>query len=648
MKTFKDIREKVKDGKVDALSKMGKQKLTSLEISNYYKDNPSQKKAARDKDVKKGIELALDLGGAQTYAVKELEKFKRGLSKHPAVKKALQHANEQVESLEEKISPKEFSKLRGTYKDKISGAIIEFDSQGFVVEPKNGKVVPFEWKNMMAEGVISEGRDTYKSIIQGLEKDKKVVAGKSKAFGQNDTKYIDKAINFIKQLEKEGIPANQISQVDFVTNRVPKFFIGPARKSPSLSKFTPNDVKKAVKHAKKMGIIKEAVSPAQQAAIAIAKKEKGEKPKTEHKGQFIYAAKQAKKKGEKTFVFAGKTYNCEEVLEDKEICPKCEGKGCDHCNDIGYHEAHKKGSKCKTESFMSFVSEEVANITVDPRNKLNSGQQQSYYAMEIVKNARRFGLKGAVMHKHVRIKGPKKKVNDFLRTVIGKSSYGDPTEKDMTTPQVDKMLNKGMKGRNESSIVENYRILARKGMGAERKGDIKVGTEIDFYETERGDKRLGKVIKVTNTGYTVQSLERGDNKKYTFKWLDRIKAKKLMSEEIVKTELEEKRFSARRDAMKDIGKSGKDSADVDDYKATDDDRKAADKNVIMQIRRGADMPKGCSVTFKDGTTKKFPQKACQIVSTKFDSIKKPMVKRKFQDMANQSFAGLKKAMSIKG
>ena len=554
MKTFKDIREKVKDGKVDALSKMGKQKLTSLEISNYYKDNPSQKKAARDKDVKKGIELALDLGGAQTYAVKELEKFKRGLSKHPAVKKALQHANEQVESLEEKISPKEFSKLRGTYKDKISGAVIEFDSQGFVVEPKNGKVVPFEWKNMMAEAVLHR-------------------------------------------------------------------------------------------------MMAEAVSPAQQAAIAIAKKEKGEKPKTEDKGQFIYAAKQAKKKGEKTFVFAGKTYNCEEVLEDKEICPKCEGKGCDHCDDVGYHEAHKKGSKCKTESFMSFVSEEVANITVDPRNKLNSGQQQAYHAMEIVKNARRFGLKGAVMHKHVRIKGPKKKVNDFLRTVIGKSSYGDPTEKDMTTPQVDKMLNKGMKGRNEeklndeSSIVENYRTLARKGMGAERKGDIKVGTEIDFYETERGDKRLGKVIKVTNTGYTVQSLERGDNKKYTFKWLDRIKAKKLMSEE---TELEEKRFSARRDAMKDMGKSGKDSADVDDYKATDDDRKAADKNVIMQIRRGADMPKGCSVTFKDGTTKKFPQKACQIVSTKFDSIKKPMVKRKFQDMANQSFAGLKKAMSIKG
>ena len=73
------------------------------------------------------------------------------------------------------------------------------------------------------------------------------------------------------------------------------------------------------------------------------------------------------------------------------------------------------------------INEEVANITVDPRNKINSGQQQAYYGMEIAKQARRFGLKSSVMHKHVRIKGPKKKVNDFLRVVIGKSSYGDPS-----------------------------------------------------------------------------------------------------------------------------------------------------------------------------------------------------------------------------
>ena len=91
------------------------------------------------------------------------------------------------------------------------------------------------------------------------------------------------------------------------------------------------------------------------------------------------------------------------------------------------------------------VNEEVANITVDPRNQINSGQQQGYHGMEIAKAARRMGLKSAVMHKHVRIKGAKKAVNDFLRIVIGKSRYGDPTEKDMSTPQIDKMLTKGLK-----------------------------------------------------------------------------------------------------------------------------------------------------------------------------------------------------------
>ena len=92
----------------------------------------------------------------------------------------------------------------------------------------------------------------------------------------------------------------------------------------------------------------------------------------------------------------------------------------------------------------------------------------------------------------------------------------------------------------------------------------------------------------------------------------------------------------------------KDSADADDYKATSDDRKAADKNVIMQIRRGVDMPKGCTVTFQDGKTQKFPQKACQLVAKKFDSFKKPAVRKKFQDEINKSLPSMKKAMNMKG
>ena len=96
-KDGKKIDERVKDGKVDPLSKMGKSKLTGQEINRYYRENPKQKAAARDKTVKKAIELALDLSGATNYAIKEIEKLKRGLSKNPAVKLALQHANESKE-----------------------------------------------------------------------------------------------------------------------------------------------------------------------------------------------------------------------------------------------------------------------------------------------------------------------------------------------------------------------------------------------------------------------------------------------------------------------------------------------------------------------------------------------------------------------
>jgi hypothetical protein len=93
----KAVSEKVKDGKLDPLSKMGKSKLTGSEIQRYYRDNPKQTVAARDKTVKKAIELALDLDGNMNYAMKEIEKIKRGLSKLPAVKLALRHANESKE-----------------------------------------------------------------------------------------------------------------------------------------------------------------------------------------------------------------------------------------------------------------------------------------------------------------------------------------------------------------------------------------------------------------------------------------------------------------------------------------------------------------------------------------------------------------------
>ena len=74
----------------------------------------------------------------------------------------------------------------------------------------------------------------------------------------------------------------------------------------------------------KPGSLEEAVSAAQQAAIAISKKEKGEKPKNEKDedaSQFAFVAKKAKEDGEKTFMFAGKKYDTEteEVIKEAKV-----------------------------------------------------------------------------------------------------------------------------------------------------------------------------------------------------------------------------------------------------------------------------------------------------------------------------------------
>ena len=113
---------------------------------------------------------------------------------------------------------------------------------------------------------------------------------------------------------------------------------------------------------------------------------------------------------------------------------------------------------------LSEIREAVADITVDPRNRIKKSADQNKHALAIAKNAKRMGLKSAMMGKHVRVSGNKKAVNDFLRITIGKSSYGDPTEKDMTTPQIDKMLNKGLKEKSYGAGEEGTDKAVKKYM----------------------------------------------------------------------------------------------------------------------------------------------------------------------------------------
>ena len=98
MNLFQDLKERKvldKDGKVDALGPYGRSKLTGQEVAQYFKKNKLSKVHDR---LKKAIEVALDLGGADTIARKEIKKFYgSNILKNKEVQKALKYANESFE-----------------------------------------------------------------------------------------------------------------------------------------------------------------------------------------------------------------------------------------------------------------------------------------------------------------------------------------------------------------------------------------------------------------------------------------------------------------------------------------------------------------------------------------------------------------------
>ena len=137
----------------------------------------------------------------------------------------------------------------------------------------------------------------------------------------------------------------------------------------------------------KPGSLEEAVSAAQQAAIAISKKERGEKPKNEKDegNAFTGALMAAKEKGEKTFTVGGKTYDVK-TEEDKldPVNPKAaakkfkdrKDKDLDNDGDVDssdkyLHKRRKAISKSMGESIMS-VAESVRAMWDEAAKKTES------------------------------------------------------------------------------------------------------------------------------------------------------------------------------------------------------------------------------------------------------------------------------------
>jgi hypothetical protein len=177
-----------------------------------------------------------------------------------------------------------------------------------------------------AKGNMTGAVNAIEKMKKGLSKHPQVMAVLKR---QNEDVDLDEAKmttditndkKIFKDIEKMGVKVKNITPLS-----------GNEKNSATITMVgTKNNINKVVdkyqmKHM--MGVqdfdedIDEAVSPAQQAAIAISKKERGEKPKEEGNA-FGKELKAARDKGEKTFVVSGKKYNVEDYDVKEEITEK--------------------------------------------------------------------------------------------------------------------------------------------------------------------------------------------------------------------------------------------------------------------------------------------------------------------------------------
>ena len=169
----------------------------------------------------------------------------------------------------------------------------------------------------------------------------------------------------------------------------------------------------------------EAVSPAQQAAIAIAKKEKGEKPKN----------------------------------EEKVECPQCKGEGCDHCDGKGYHET--------MDEKMHFSDKEVKmaiGVASDKRYKGGNMTGAVKAIEKIKKGLSNHPQVAAVLKRQNEDKevdeGSKEEYEKFFKAALKKFGVDSPADfkSDEEKKKFFDYIDKNYKGEGEKSEQVNEKV----------------------------------------------------------------------------------------------------------------------------------------------------------------------------------------------
>ena len=336
MNIFQEAKQVLdKDGKVNPLGPYGKSKLTGQEVAQYFRKNK-----VSDSKIKKAVEVALDLGGAYDVARKEIKKFFGDkILKSKEVQSALRFANEEVIG-EGKGSDifKKYGSIINRLSDKEKDEVIELlytmnTQSGRRYKEAFGKVKELLNMEYIPEETISEGKNLVPDIKKIVDtKGAKKVGGVmidmftasmisqiyDKVNDQNKKKMENSNIQTLVGLAQKMMQRNSVEKDGEVINEKVEYVEYKFKNK--------NDAQKALNYFKGINLMKlninddsirmgelavdagnkdmtkyhkevmrkfkpkvqvQEKSPAQQAAIAISKKEKAGKPGYDKEGKSL-------------------------------------------------------------------------------------------------------------------------------------------------------------------------------------------------------------------------------------------------------------------------------------------------------------------------------------------------------------------------
>ena len=196
--------------------------------------------------------------------------------------------------------------------------------------------------------------------------------------------------------------------------------------------------------------------------------------------------------------------------------------------------------------------------------------------------------------------------------------------------------------------------ISKKERGEKPKNECADEKDFKPHKMYKGDKEVmantyADHVKYDKMGYThekpkKEALDAKDKpfvKDLVKKLRGGSKTHAKQADDLEKAMNTESMSRAKADAMRDMGKR-KDRDDDGNPVATADDRKAADKNVVMQIRRVTDLSKPAQIELRNGKKVMLKPADAKMMMKKFDAIRKPQDRLKVQNAMND------KKMTVQG